>query len=242
MLRPSFTIILLPAALLLIQGCTSSEEYRARTSSETARAANAPPPAADAVPAGSAAAAAAPQPSRPLSLMHRTKPYAYSHEAGGLTLGADASQAHLQLEGKDGYLPLKILIANRSKVDLLLTPQSFSYRKGEDAEWQPLPSYQEVQRTTFPSSIVRRQLYENDAFSVRIAYSAMRQSNFAPFPGSSGIRIDNAALSSLSYAWFTLYIPNPGMTGAAGNHYLRYTDSERHAEIILAFPLLEAKH
>ena len=239
MFRPSFTIILLPAALLLMQGCTSSEEYRARTSSETARAANAPPPAAAA--SAPAAASDAPPPARPLSLMHRSKPYAYSNTAGGLTLGADASQAHLLMEGKDGYLPLKILIANRSKVDLLLLPQSFSYRKGEDGEWQPLPSYQEVQRTTFPSSIVRRQLYENDAFSVRIAYSAMRESNFAPFPGSSSIRIDNAALSSVSYAWFTLYIPNPGMTGAAGNHYLRYTDSERHAEIILIFPLLEAK-
>ena len=235
MLRSSF--ILLPAALLLIQGCASSEEYRARTSSETARAVNAPP-ASESAPSGKAPATS----NQPLSLMHRSKPYAYRAEAGGLTLAADASQAHLQLEGKDGYLPLGVVIANRSKVDLLLTPQSFSYRKGDDGDWQPLPAYEEVRRTTFPSSSVRRQLYENDAFSTRVAYSAMRHVRFSPYPDTSNIRVDNTALSSLSYAWFTLYIPNPGMTGAAGNHYLRYTDSERHAEITLAFPLVEAKH
>lgn len=242
MFSPFLKLILLPAALLLIQGCASSEEYRARTSSETARAANTPPAAAPADTAPAAAGSDAPAaPSGPLARMHRSKPYAYSNEAGGLTLGADASQAHLRMEGKDGYLPVGVLVANRSKVDLLLTPQSFSYRKREDGEWQPLPSYQEVQRTTFPSSNVRRQLGDSDAFSTRIAYSAMRRVNFSPFPGSDNIRIDNTSLSSLSYTWFILYIPNPGMTGAAGNHYLRYTDSERHAEISVVFPLIESK-
>ncbi len=235
MLRPSF--ILLPATLLFIQGCASSEEYRARTSSETARAGNAAT-ASDSATAGTGPTTT----NRPLALMHRSKPYAYSAESGGLTLGADASQAHLQLEGKDSYLPLGVVIVNRSKVDLLLAPQSFSYRKGEDGEWQPLPSYEEVRRTTFPSSTVRRQLYENDAFSTRIAYSAMRRVRFSPYPDTANIRVENTALSSLSYGWFTLYIPNPGMAGAAGNHYLRYIDSERHAEVVVAFPLVEVKH
>ena len=214
MLRPIFPIILLPAALLLFQGCaSSSEEYRARTSSETARAANTPPAERSAEAAPGAAPAAR---NLPLSRMHRAKPYAYSIDAGGLTLAADALQAHLQLEGKDGYLPLGVVVANRSKVDLMLTLQSFSYRKGEDGDWQPLPGYEEVRRTTFPSTSVRQRLYENDAFSTRIAYSAMRHVKFSPYPDSGNIRIDNTALSTLSYAWFTLYIPNPGMTGAAG--------------------------
>ncbi len=217
------------AALALLAGCASAEEYRSRTSTDTARAAEPAREGAQAARAG-----------QPAGMGARAKPYAYAAEAEGLFLGVDASQARLRAETKEAYLPIAVLIANRSKKDLALRDAGWSYRAGEAGEWSPLPTYGAVRARSLPESLARRELGRNDPFSLR--FSVLSRILYSPYPGlGGGVRVESAGLHTMEYAHFLAWIPNPGLAAAGGGHYLRFADSEKNVELTVGFLIVEPK-